>query len=214
VQVLNVFLRRRVPGHQEAISTAVRRDHITVARKAARRGSGSVPSSTPRTDRPEADVGCALRVLSRPEVRKRISPRQKLDLSVLHLEGATFDEADLAGAMLHGANLTNVGLVGANLTESWFRGANLSRAALLDADLTGALLDGADLTCTTLAGTNCTGARFDGADLTGALLYGADLRRATGLTVEQVLAARLSRATQLPVEMAQDARVTARMVQS
>ncbi|WP_159041093.1 pentapeptide repeat-containing protein [Streptomyces sp. CFMR 7] len=214
VQVLNVFLRRRAPGHHEATSTTGRRDRITVARQAARRGSGSVVSSTPHPDRPEADVGCALRVLSRPEVRKHISPHQKLDLSVLHLEGATFDEADLAGATFHGANLTNVGLVGANLTGAWFIGANLTRAALVDADLASALLDGADLTCTVLAGTNCTGARFDGADLTGALLYGADLRKATGLTVEQVLAARLSPATQLPAEIAQDPRVTARMVLS
>ena len=46
------------------------------------------------------------------------------------------------------------------------------------------------------------------------LLYGADLRRATGLSVEQVLVARLSPATQLPDEIAQDPRVTAHMVQS
>ncbi|MEU8784281.1 pentapeptide repeat-containing protein [Streptomyces sp. NPDC048637] len=193
VQVLNVFVRRRAPGHQEATSTAGRRGRISVARQAAHRRSRPAASSASLPDRPEADVACALRVLSRPEVRKHISPCQKLDLSALHFEGATFDEADLAGAMFHGANLTNVSYVGANLTGAWFLGANLTRAALLDADLTGALFDGADLTCTTLAGANCTGARFDGTDLTGALLYGADLRTATGLTLEQVVAARLRR---------------------
>ena len=75
-------------------------------------------------------------------------------------------EADLRDAILQAARLDI-----ANLTEARLDGADLSQAILSRARLIGASLRGVDLTAAVLAGTD---------------LSGADLRRARGLTSEQL----------------------------
>jgi len=99
-----------------------------------------------------------------------------LDLSELHLEGATLcyahlERAVLTRAHLEGANLLGVYLEGADLqvadleraylTEAGLERANLTEASLEQADLGGARLEGANLTEAGLERANLTAATFD-----------------------------------------------------
>jgi uncharacterized protein YjbI with pentapeptide repeats len=74
----------------------------------------------------------------------------RVDLSMIHLEGANFyraflREANLEGTDLSGANLKGANLMHANLQKANLSGANLQGARLFGADLQGANLVGTDL---------------------------------------------------------------------
>jgi len=103
-----------------------------------------------------------------------------------NLEAVRLDSADLFGAHLVGS-----GLFRANLSRANLNNANLSHADLVDARLDSANLDGADLNY----------ARLDYASLYSAALYHADLRKAIGLTREQVESAWIDEATILPEDL-------------
>ncbi|MEU2129644.1 pentapeptide repeat-containing protein [Streptomyces sp. NPDC018352] len=124
------------------------------------------------------------------------------------LSCAFLSEADLNGADLTKANLEGACLSEAKLVDAELVDANLKGAKLVDATLSGALLSGADLAQADLWGAQLTGAKLCGADLEQADLADADLKDAdlsganltkvSGLTVEQLLQAKLSKTTQLP----------------
>jgi uncharacterized protein YjbI with pentapeptide repeats len=136
--------------------------------------------------------------------------RGALDLSELHLEGATLchahlERAVLTRAHLEGANLLGVYLEGADLQvadleraylqQAGLERANLTEASLKRAYLTGARLAGADLTEASLEQADLGGARLEGANLTEARLAGADLTAATFDKTSHLGAARLNRAS-------------------
>jgi uncharacterized protein YjbI with pentapeptide repeats len=123
------------------------------------------------------------------------------DLRAADLRGADLRSADLRGTNFRDAKLQKADLRWANLAGAKLRNDQLQEAQLVEADLTqanlvGADLTGADLRGAILVGADLTGAKFDGADLAG-----ADLTGATGLTAEQLHAAKLDSRTRLPVEL-------------
>ena len=103
-----------------------------------------------------------------------------VELSHLHLEGASLRWAQLHKAYLIGAQLEKVNLVGAqleeaNLVRAQLKGANLAVAQLERAWLVGAVLEGANLAGAKLEGARLIGAKLEGANLVEAHLAGADL---------------------------------------
>lgn len=134
-------------------------------------------------------------------------------LSYANLRNALLMETDLSGVYLHDADLSGANLVSANLSEAHLsrtrfngaylgevnlngahlNGANLIRANLIRADLSGADLSGANLSRADLDEANLSGADLSGADFSNALLSevilkGTNLRRAKGLSKEQLIA--------------------------
>ncbi len=88
--------------------------------------------------------------------------------SIINLQGADLNWADLAWADLRGANLGGVDL----------RGAALNGADLMGVNLIGADLTGADLIAADLPWADLRGASLARADLRGAMLHWIDLREA------------------------------------
>jgi len=123
-----------------------------------------------------------------------------------NLEAVRLDYADLFGARLVGSNLFRANLSRANLNN-----ANLSYADLVEARLDSANLDGADLNSANLSrahlnsaylfGARLDYARLDYTNLYSAALYHADLRKAIGLTREQIESAWIDEATLLPEDL-------------
>jgi uncharacterized protein YjbI with pentapeptide repeats len=123
------------------------------------------------------------------------------------LRGAILQGADLRGADLRLADLREAVLVGADL-----RGATLHLADLRDAHLRAARLNGAglaqaalgraDLREADLQGADLGGADLGGAHLACAILRGATLAGASGLSAEQIRAARRDETTRLPADLA------------
>jgi uncharacterized protein YjbI with pentapeptide repeats len=100
-----------------------------------------------------------------------------------HLEGASFDRADLSAADLHDTTLTDATFRGASLRETNLRDARMSRATFTDADLHDADLSGgnakeADFRGALLISARLARADFRQADLRGARLDGANLEGA------------------------------------
>jgi hypothetical protein len=107
-----------------------------------------------------------------------------VNLSGSDLRGASLAEAYLRHFSFHSSNLREALLVGAD-----FRGSNLYKT-----NFQGAPMCGADFRGTSaIEDTN-----FDGCDLMIALLQGADLRKAKGLTEEQLQEAVGDENTKLP----------------
>jgi hypothetical protein len=137
--------------------------------------------------RPASDIQTILTVLGRRDEEAReadVVANRRLDLS----------GTDLRGIDLRGANLQWALFDGAHLTDGTLAEADLKGAVLAVAHLTGTQLS-ADLQHADLHGADLQGAKywhvskegdFVEANLTGADLAGADLRRANGLTQEQL----------------------------
>jgi uncharacterized protein YjbI with pentapeptide repeats len=142
--------------------------------------------------------GACLRnaVLSYADLRNALLMEANLSGVYLHdadLSGAILSGADLSGAELgrthfNGADLGEVRLSGAHLSGAHLNGANLISADLSGAYLGGTNLSGADLDETNLSGADLSGANFSNALLSGVILKGTNLRRAKGLTKEQLAA--------------------------
>ncbi|MFK0114022.1 pentapeptide repeat-containing protein [Streptomyces sp. NPDC091217] len=133
-------------------------------------------------------VQAAMTVLSRRPVRNEPYP---LTLRRVDLHGAILDDGNLRRfrlreAHLEHADLRRVHLEGAGLQGAYLQGAHLREGHLENADLSGARL---------------RGARLVDARLHGTTLYGADLTEAIGVTVEQILTARIDGTTSLPSEI-------------
>jgi Pentapeptide repeats (8 copies) len=136
-----------------------------------------------RTTRPDAQA--ALTVIGLWGTADR---RERIDLTLANIIGASLIGANFAGAKLTGADLaatdlTGADLISADLTRAKLIRADLTRATLIGADLTGAhlgaiRLSGADLRRANLTGADLTGANLTGTDLTGADLTRADLTSA------------------------------------
>ncbi|MDJ0582947.1 pentapeptide repeat-containing protein [Crocosphaera sp.] len=105
----------------------------------------------------------------------------KTNLSAACLRRAYLNGADLSEAYLNLADLRRAYLNGAYLSLANLSLAYLSGANLSLADLTGADLSGADL-----SGADLSGADLSGADLSGANFSGANLRGVRNITPEQV----------------------------
>ncbi|HLV99912.1 MAG TPA: pentapeptide repeat-containing protein [Ktedonobacterales bacterium] len=111
-----------------------------------------------------------------------------LNLSNLHLEGASFygvnlEGVQLTGAQLQGAHLSRARLSGAHLTKAQLQEADLYYGQLQDAVvgnacLTGAWLEDALLTGAILSGSDLQGANLMGAKLQHAWLSGAKMQAA------------------------------------
>ena len=91
------------------------------------------------------------------------------------------ESANLAGEILIEANFQGANLLKANLTGADLRGANLHDASLTEAQLQDANLEEADLMW-----ANLGGAKLERANLTGTYLQGTDLRKAVGISREQI----------------------------
>ncbi|MER5481867.1 pentapeptide repeat-containing protein [Streptomyces sp. NPDC002812] len=155
--------------------------------------------------------------------------RVNLQFSVLN--GGYLDGVDATGAIFRHASLARVGLSDANLSVCLLDFADFTAARMDKADLTGAQAEGAiflraGLSRAKISGTftRCDFRRanlvdadltafsgpesdFQGARLRGANLTAADLSTARGLTVDQVLEARISGSTLLPEYLRADERV-------
>ncbi len=86
------------------------------------------------------------------------------------LQGANFQEADLAGAWLDGAQLHGANFAMAKLQGASFKAAFLDAASFLAAQLEGASFSGARLNGAALNGAKLQGADISGADLSGVAL--------------------------------------------
>lgn len=168
--------------------------------------------------RPEDDVQAALSVLGRRPERPesfRLNLRN-LDLRGVNLASARLDGADLNGAWLvharlDAARLARTHLYGADFTDADLRGADMQEAML-----EGAEFGGADLSGVCLRRAWLGRARLAGALLRDALLEDAYLRKASvgeGVTVNQLVTARIYDATKLPAELREDPRIQARIAE-
>lgn len=229
-QVLNAFVRDRAPRRARWESNTGQR--ITAARRAVRhRVASRTDPKSARPGVPDIDVQQALTVLTRPSFRLHVASTESVyapglrlsftqlsgaalanaSLTMSDLTGAQLDRADLTGALLggailHGVRLDNAILVGAQLAR-----ADLAGALAREADFTDAQLFEANLTNAWLGGATFTGALLGGTNLTNAWLGGANLETAQGLTVPQVVLARLTKDTRLPPVIATAPRVIARI---
>ncbi len=178
------------PRVAEILSAYVR-DHATI-------GEDALPHAASGAHRLREDLQAALWALSRRPTAFVLDDRQRM-----HLARTDLRYADLAGAHLEGVVLSDAWLVGADLTEAHLEGAVLRRARLDDASLAAASLMGASLAQANLEGASLRGAALDEAYLARARLDGAnlldtDLRRAFGLTWDQVARARRGQQTRFP----------------
>lgn len=149
-------------------------------------------SPVPPSLKPPADVQATLTVIGRRNVGYDV-PNRCLDLRRAALSGANLANADLRHFCFGGADLSRANLQGADLSGSDLGAADLVSAYLGQADLTGAVLLGTDFRRAYLGEAVLTGAKLKDADLRG-----ADLRRARGLTQEQIDSAVIDEQTQLP----------------
>jgi uncharacterized protein YjbI with pentapeptide repeats len=115
------------------------------------------------------------------------------DRRILDLSKADLFMADLRRAKLSEANLHGVYLIKANLIQADLVKADLSGAYLIEADLIRADLSGANLSNTWLRHAN-----LSEANLSNARLRHANLSSATGLTDEQIAAARTLEGATMP----------------
>jgi uncharacterized protein YjbI with pentapeptide repeats len=120
---------------------------------------------------------------------------ESANLGGAHLDGAKLNEANLqkanlSMARLEGAILYDAHLENAYLREAHLECANLSHAYLHNADLGYAHLESASFQGAHLNNADLCGSRLDGANFGIAHLNGANLRLATGLTTDQIKAAR------------------------
>jgi hypothetical protein len=116
---------------------------------------------------------------------------EKADFSSAYLLRAKLIKAKLSNSSLYRAHLMNADLYGADL-----RGANLSEANLVGANLKEAVMGCLGNSSTNLRGTN----------LSDANLIGVDLSHVSGLTAQQVLAAKMDETTKLPEAVAKELR--------
>ena len=105
------------------------------------------------------------------------------DLSQTNLMGVSFYLAKLNGADMSGANMSQTSLSSAQLIGADLSRANLSQANLVEtnlnhADLSGADLSGAELLQASLTNADLRGVELSGAYINNADLYQADLRGA------------------------------------
>jgi uncharacterized protein YjbI with pentapeptide repeats len=115
------------------------------------------------------------------------------DRRILDLSKADLFMADLRRAKLSEANLHGVYLIKANLIQADLVKADLSGAYLIEADLIRADLSGANLSNAWLRHAN-----LSEANLSNARLRHANLSSATGLTDEQIAAARTLEGATMP----------------
>ncbi len=155
-----------------------------------------------RSPRIPTDIQAVMTILNRRDSSKDLPDR------IIELRESNLRNADLNGIELWGANLWKVNLRQAQLWQAKLAGASLGRANLSDAslwqaDLEGAYLwkanlEGANLSEANLAQANLEGSNLKGANLEGANLINADLRKAVGLTRQQLSQAICDETTQLP----------------
>jgi hypothetical protein len=183
-QVLNAFVRRRVPWPPASPSS-------TTEPTAA----PALPGASPVVDDDLApmpqrvpDVQAAMEVLGQEVFSGRVVlPFVDLHVAALagaHLAGSVFQRANLAVALLSDADLREVEFTGAILRGAILDGADLTKAKLAGADLTkaklaGAILDGADLTKAKLAGADLRGVDLSGCTIEGVELGGVQVNPAT-----------------------------------
>ncbi|MEV3856960.1 pentapeptide repeat-containing protein [Streptomyces sp. NPDC050095] len=124
-------------------------------------------------------------------------------LNGAQLLSANLDKAQLLGACLDAANLHKVRAREADLNDASLRDASLqgsdwSNSSFLGADLSGATLTNARFRQASFVGVKFGTAVLAGADIAYANLDGADLSAAAGLTVDQLLTAKVYGSTRLP----------------
>lgn len=187
MEVLTAYVRENAPLRETFTSPTPK-------------ASSKKPASelVPQVVKLPTDIQAILTVIGR---RKANFGKSTLDLNNTSLRNAVLREAylfgaslryvNLTGADLSRANLGNVDLTGADLSEAYFEGANFLRANLFKAVLRKAHFRGANL-----GEANISGTYLEAADLSGAIL-----RRAQGLSWEQVSTAYIDDNTQLPPEI-------------
>jgi Pentapeptide repeats (8 copies) len=168
-------------------------------------GDPILPTASRRqlqSSRIPTDIQAVMTILNRRDTRQDRPDR------IIELRESNLRHADLSGIELWGANLWKVNLRHAQLWQAKLVGASLGRANLSDASLWQADLEGAYLWKANLEGANLEQANLEGANLDGSNLKGAnllhtnlintDLRKAIGLTRQQLSQAICDDTTQLP----------------
>jgi Pentapeptide repeats (8 copies) len=155
-----------------------------------------------RSSRIPTDIQAVMTILNRRDSSKDLPDR------IIELRESNLRNADLSGIELWGANLWKVNFRQAQLWQAKLAGASLGRANLSDASLWQADLEGAYLWKANLEGANLSEANLEQANLEGSNLKGAnlqqtnlinaDLRKAVGLTRQQLSQAICDETTQLP----------------
>lgn len=126
--------------------------------------------------------------LSHLRIRRGNFSRSQLGSGARDWQAAKFCHSDLRDADFSGSWLSWVTFQGAQLRGSTFAGSRLRAAIFVGATLRGADFRAAD----------CRGSSFDHADTRGVDFRGADLSGASGLTLDQLDAARVNEETILP----------------
>ncbi|MFF7414852.1 pentapeptide repeat-containing protein [Streptomyces lydicus] len=218
VNVLTAYIRHACPVSFEDVSVSSRKKDIERLRRQGRLKPHLADGSGRRSSLPE-DIQAALSVIAFRPVLESEAPidLQMVDLSGAHLiGGANLSWINFWAAKLESATLRSVDLSGSYLAAAKLRAANLIQADLRDAELAGADISGAIIDRASLEGANLNGANLAGtivgaARLAGVILTNADLRHtdftgsdlehATGVTVEQLKAAKIYHSTMLPQEL-------------
>ncbi len=156
----------------------------------------------PRLPRIPTDIQAVMTVLARRDVTRDRQDRA-IELKESNLRAADLNGVELEGADLWKVNLREAQLWQAKLAGAFLGRANLSEASLWKADLAGAYLwkanlAGANLSEANLEQANLEGSNLKGANLQQANLINTDLRKAIGLTHQQLSTAIYDETTQLP----------------
>jgi uncharacterized protein YjbI with pentapeptide repeats len=152
----------------------------------------SFPLARNRLDQEESQFEIEIKSLDASHIRLDNAYLRGADLKNVQMREASLIKAELRKADLRHAYLTEADLSRANLRKAILSGtrlhnADLRHAFLREAHLDRAYLRGANFDGARLNGAYLTGANFDGEPrLDKANLDGADLRRAEGITKEQL----------------------------
>ena len=121
------------------------------------------------------------------DLKKIIADHKKwLETNGKEGTAANLKNRKLKGAVFLGANLKNANLEGAYLYGAYFKNANLEKSNLQGANLRGANLRWANLKHTNMKNTNLVRADLLQAEFQETLLEGANMKKAEGLTPEQL----------------------------
>lgn len=160
------------------------------------------------------DLRAVIKVLSERTWAYEDGPNQIIDLSNTDLQGqADFTRAYLVRSTFNKSNLKDALFINADLSGAYLTDSVLVLARFYDAKLTGTNFAGSDLTGATFRKAKAQNASFSNAELSGSNFFEADLtntnfsganianadfKSASGLTVQQVKAARNFNKAKLP----------------
>jgi hypothetical protein len=151
------------------------------------------------------DIQAALTVIGRA-AHLHGRPKLFLDFRGIGVQGAILDEPDFSSLAMIRTDFSRCSLTEAKFRKTALVSVRFCSSVLARADFSGASLEGADLRWADLTEADFRNATLHeamlgGAKLSEADLRGADLTGASGLTQEQIKAAKIDETTKLPTDL-------------